>query len=163
MSTFHTTRLGISNWKIPSLSTFFDSLTKEQDKLIQMGALRISDGKDHALIVQGSNNANSKEKKLVKEKKPRSGNEYGRSNLTDEGSMKKFKKKGSTSKFYYCRNGFHTKNKCFNKSMDIISHLLDKGSIEVPDELEKPAKSLEYCHSAQFQGDINYSLSSRVK
>ena len=32
VSTFHATRLAISNWKMPSLSKFFDSLTKEQDK-----------------------------------------------------------------------------------------------------------------------------------
>ena len=60
VSTFHATRLVISNWKMPSLSTFFDSLTKEQDKLIQMGALTFSNGKDHALVVQGSKNAISK-------------------------------------------------------------------------------------------------------
>ena len=53
---FHATRISISNWKIPSLSTLFDSLTKEQDKFIQMGSLRISKGKYHALIFKGSKN-----------------------------------------------------------------------------------------------------------
>ena len=57
VSTFHAARPVISNWKMSSLSTFFDSLTKEQDKLIHMGALRISNGNYHALIYQGSNNA----------------------------------------------------------------------------------------------------------
>ena len=86
VSTFHATRIAISNWKIPySLSTLFDSLTKEQDKLIQMGALRISKGKGHALIVQGSKNAKSKEKKIVKEKKPNLDNEDGGSMPTNEG------------------------------------------------------------------------------
>ena len=61
----------VSNWKMPSLCTLFDSLTKEQDKLIQMGALRSSKGKDHALIVQGSKKINSKENQIVKEKKPK--------------------------------------------------------------------------------------------
>ena len=37
VSTFHATRLAISNWKIPSLSRFFNSLTKEKYKLIHMG------------------------------------------------------------------------------------------------------------------------------
>ena len=72
VSTFHATRLVISNWKMPSLSTFFDSLVKEQDKLIHMGNLKIYKGKDHALIVQGSKNAKSKHKQIVKEKKPKS-------------------------------------------------------------------------------------------
>ena len=75
VSTFHATMLATSNWKIPSLSTFFDSLTKERDKLIQMVSLRYSKGKDHALIVQGIKNALSKECKTVKEKKPKSDNE----------------------------------------------------------------------------------------
>ena len=34
LSTFHAARLAISNWKMLSLSTFFDSITKEKDKLI---------------------------------------------------------------------------------------------------------------------------------
>ena len=77
--------------------------------------------------------------------------------------MKKFKKKGSTSKFSYCRKGFHPKKKFFNKNMDIFSHLLEKHNIEVLVELEKAVDSSEHCHSVQFQGDINYALSSRVK
>ena len=52
---------------------------------------------------------------IVKEKKQKSDAE-------DEGSnsMKKVRKKGSTSKCSYCRNGFHSKKKCFNKNMDIM-------------------------------------------
>ena len=34
VSAFHATRLVISNWKMSSLSTFFDSLTKEHNQLI---------------------------------------------------------------------------------------------------------------------------------
>ena len=77
--------------------------------------------------------------------------------------MKKVKNKGRASKCYYCRKGFHSKKKCFNKNMDIMSQLLEKHKIEVPDELEKPVVSLEECHSVQFQGDITYDLSDRVK
>ena len=43
-----------------------------------------------------------------------------------------------------------------------MSQLLEKHKIEVPDELEKPTDSSEQCHTAQFQGDINYALSSKV-
>ena len=85
VSTFHATRISISNWKMPFLSTFFESLTKEPNKLIQMGALRSSKGKYHSLIVQGSKNVRSKEKQILKEKKPKLDNEDGRSNLTGEG------------------------------------------------------------------------------
>ena len=123
-----------------SLSTFFDSLTKEKDKLIHMDSLIISKGKDHALVDQGSKNAKSKEKQIMKEKKPRLDNEDERSNPIDEG-MKKVKKKGSTSKCSYCSKGFHFEKKCFKKKMDIMSQLLEKHTIEVPDELEKHVDS----------------------
>ena len=52
VSAFHHSMLVIYNWKMPSLHTFFDSLTKEQNKLIHMGAIRSSKFKDHALIIQ---------------------------------------------------------------------------------------------------------------
>ena len=142
VSTFHATRIVISDWKIPYLSTLFDSLTKKQDNLINMGSLISSNWKDHTLIVQGSKNARSKEKN------PKSEIEDEGSKPTDEDSMKKVKKKGSTSKFYYCRKGFHLEIKCFNENMDIMSQLLEKHNIEVLDELEKPADSSKQCHSA---------------
>ena len=132
---------------MPSLSTLFDSLTKDQDKLIHMGALIYSKVKYHALIVQGSNNARSKGKKMVKEKNPNSDNEDESLKPTDEGSMKKFKKKGSTSKCYYCINGFNLEKKCFKNNMEIISHLLENRNNEILDELEKHVESSEHYHS----------------
>ena len=54
-----------------------------------MGALKYSNGKYHALIFQGIKNTKSKEKQIVKEKKPKS-------EIEDEDSyedlMKKVKK-----------------------------------------------------------------------
>ena len=43
----------------------------------------------------------------MKEKKPNSDNEDESLKPTDEGSMKKFKKKGSEFKCFYCINIFH--------------------------------------------------------
>ena len=70
-----------------------------------MVALKNFKIKDRALIVQGSKNSKSKEKQKVKEKKPKSYDEDEGSNPTDEGSnlMKKFKKKGISSKCSYFR------------------------------------------------------------
>ena len=103
VSTFHATRLVVPKWKMPSLNNFLDSLTKDKDKLIHMGVLNSSNGKDHALLVQGSNKFKSKEKQIVKKPK---------SEIEDEDSyedlMNKVKKKGRTYKCYYCRNGFHS-------------------------------------------------------
>ena len=125
-----------------------------------MDVLNSSKGKDHALMVQGNNNVKSKEKQIVK--KPKWEIEDESSKPTGEDSVKKGKKKGRTSKCYYWRKGFHLEKKCFKKNMDIMSQLLEKHKIEVPDELEKPADSSEQCHTAQFQGDITYALSARV-
>ena len=125
-----------------------------------MGVLNSSKGKDHALIVQGSNNVKSKEKQIVKKLK----SEIEDENLkpTDEDSIKKGKKKGSTSKCSYCSKGFHSENKYFNNNMEIMSQLLEKHKIEVLGEIEKPVDSSEQCHTVQFQGDITYALSARV-
>ena len=63
-----------------------------------MDALKYSNGKDHALTIQGSKNSRSKENKIVKEKKPKSKIEDESSKSTNEDSMKKTKKKGRISK-----------------------------------------------------------------
>ena len=123
-----------------------------------MGVLNSSNGKDHSLLVQGSKKSKSKEKQIVKKPKLEIEDEDSYEDL-----MKKVKKKGSTSKCSYCSKGFNSGNKCFKKNMDIMSQLPEKHKIEVPDELEKPADSSEQCHTAQFQGDITYALSARVK
>ena len=116
VSTFHATRLVVPKWKMPSLNSFLDSLTKEKDKLIHMGVLNYSKGKDHALLVQGSKKFKSKEKQIVKKPKSESEDEDSYEDL-----MKKAKKKGSTSKCSYCRKGFHSEKNFFNKNMEIMS------------------------------------------
>ena len=70
VSTFHATKLVVRNWRIPSLDAFIDSLTQEQDKLVQMGTL--SSSKDHVLASHGAmkfRNAKAKGKQRMKEKK----------------------------------------------------------------------------------------------
>ena len=146
---------------MPFLNNFLDSLTKENDKLFHMGVLNSSKGKDHALIFQGNKNIKSKEKQIVK--KPKSEIEDESSKPTDEDSVKKGKKKGSTSKCYYFSKVFHSEKNCFNNNMGIMSHLFEKHKMEFLDELEKHVDSSEQCHSANFQGDIKYAFSGRVK
>ena len=51
ISTFHSVRpTSGATWKIPSLEVFIESLTQEQNKLINMG--KIKGPKGHALIVK---------------------------------------------------------------------------------------------------------------
>ena len=58
-----------------------------------MGAIKYSKRKDHALIFQGIKNTKSKEKQIVKEKKPKSKIEDESSKPIDEDSMKKINNK----------------------------------------------------------------------
>ena len=44
-----------------------------------------------------------------------------------------------------------------------MSQILENHNIEVPNELEKTDEYSEHCHSVQFQGNMNYTLSYRVK
>ena len=48
VSTFHTGKLTTSNWKMPTLNAFIESLTNEHEKLVHMGIIRSS--KDQALF-----------------------------------------------------------------------------------------------------------------
>ena len=51
VSTFHTKKITIPNWKMPTQNAFTESLTNEHDKLVQMGSMRSS--KDQDLFVGG--------------------------------------------------------------------------------------------------------------
>ena len=113
-----------------------------------MGVIKYCNGKDYALMDQGSKNTKSKQKQIVKEKKPKLEIEDESLKPTNEDSIKKTKKKWSTSKCYYCSKGFHTNNKCFKKNMDIVSQLLEKHNIKVLAELDKLDDSSEHYHSA---------------
>ena len=84
-----------------------------------MGVLNSPKSKDHALLVQVKKNVKSKEKQIVK--KPKSKIEDESSKPIDEDSVKKDKKKGSTSKCSYLRKKFHLEKKCFKNNMDIMS------------------------------------------
>ena len=58
VSIFHSRRASISNWKMPSLDSFVDSLIHEQEKLVQMGVIQTS--KDQDLLVTYSTKAQAK-------------------------------------------------------------------------------------------------------
>ena len=42
VSTLHNGNITITNWKIPTLNAFIESLTNEYDKLVHMGSMRSS-------------------------------------------------------------------------------------------------------------------------
>ena len=53
-------RITTPNWNIPTLDSFIQSLTSENDNLIQMGIIRSS--KDQALVARGDKVVNDKGK-----------------------------------------------------------------------------------------------------
>ena len=67
VSTFHSGRDTIPNWKIPSLDSFGVSLIQEKDKLVQMGVIQTS--KNQALLLTDSNNVQERGKEKGKNTK----------------------------------------------------------------------------------------------
>ena len=70
VSTFHSSKLTLRNWKMPKLANFMEELTQEKEKLVQMGSIKT---KDKALAVGVSNSSKgkfmSKNSKLPEKKK----------------------------------------------------------------------------------------------
>ena len=87
-----------------------------------MGSIKYHKGKYHDLMVQGSKNTKSKEKKIMKEKKPKSEIEDKGSKPIDENSMKKGKKKGSVTERNSYGLGYHKKQlNSRNQSFPILN------------------------------------------
>ena len=60
VSIFHSKRESVPDWKVLSLYSFFESLIKEQDKLIRMGVIKTFE--DQAFLVTDSSKAQAKGK-----------------------------------------------------------------------------------------------------
>ena len=67
VSTFHSGRSFIPNWKMPSLDSFVDSLIQLHDKLVQMGVIQTY--KNQALLMSDSNNVQARGKNKGKDLK----------------------------------------------------------------------------------------------
>ena len=110
VSTFQTVRLTTPNWKMPTLDAFIQSLTSENDKLIQMGIIQSS--KDLALVARGDKVANDK------------GNQRDESPMKKEqskepSSSKRSKKNGEGKVLCSnCGRGFHSQSSCMRRQLD---------------------------------------------
>ena len=123
LSTFPTTKLAVRNWRMSSLDAFIDSLTKEKDKLVQMGALKTSNY--HALKNCWSKNSKSKGKQKLNQKKWMSDDEDS-SNLVGDYLKKKKKKKKGRSKCSYYRKGSHSRKYYFKKKSGMMTQFLER-------------------------------------
>ena len=61
VSTFHSGKLTLQNWQMPTLASFMESLTQEQDKLVQMRTIK-SKYKALAMGVLNASKGKQKEK-----------------------------------------------------------------------------------------------------
>ena len=107
---FHSRRLSTPNRWIPSLDSFIESLIQEQDKLIQMGALKAS--KNQALLARDTKNVQAKENHRGKNKKNSNLKPKEKKNPSKGyfDSKKDKNKKCDKAKCSYCKRGFHLDN-----------------------------------------------------
>ena len=107
VSTFHTGKLTIPNWKMPTLNAFIESLTNDHDKLVHMVSIRSSKDKDLFFGVPKDLNAkvNPNQKEKTKFDHPKQKENTKQSNEPSE--SKKYKQNGKKEKCSYSGHGFH--------------------------------------------------------
>ena len=97
-----------------------DSLTHEQDKLVQMGTIKST--KDKSIVASVLNQAKGKNKskdskQQEKKKKENPNSSKGSSNPRKDKEKKKQEKK----KFTYCHKGYHPESACMKKMIDMMA------------------------------------------
>ena len=127
VSIFHSKREIFPNWKVPSLDSFFESLIKEQDKLIRMGVINTS--KYQALLVTNSSKVQAKGKSKKKEPKAADLNPKQNQQASKRASDSKKKKFGKTL-CPYCEKWYHLEDNCMRKELDEIYVLLKQYNIQ---------------------------------
>ena len=121
---------------MPSLADFMESLTQEQDNLVMIGTIKPS--KNQALVARDLR-VDSKGKKKAK-KPPEQKRDKNKSPKEPQGSKKKPQKKknkGEMSKCTYYSKGNHPKSSCMKKQIDMLTQLLEKNGISLPDSSKK--------------------------
>ena len=146
------------------LDAFLDSHTQEKFKMIQMGTLKTS--KDHVLSTLIIKNIKSKGKLKVKEKMTKSESEdEGSNSIAEDSNFNKKGNKKGISQCTYCRKYYHNEISCFKSKMDIMSQLVERNNIDVPD-FAKRGKYVDpqgHCNTVQFKGNDDYDLVARIK
>ena len=130
VSTFHVGKLTTPGWKMPSLNAFIESLTSENDKLVQMGIIRSSH--DQSLYVSGPKylKGEGKQQKNLK-------TQFKGPNPKVENQQKKKKNKRKWHhgkekvKCSYCRKGFHPEHAYMKNKLDESTSILEKNHINL--------------------------------
>ena len=104
--------------------------------MVMMGTINPS--KDQALVA-GDSKVDSKRKKKAKNP-PEEKRKKSKSQVEPSGSKKNFQKKknkGEMSKCAYCSKGYHPERSCMKKQVDMLTQILEKNSISIPDSSKK--------------------------
>ena len=125
--TFYATKLTALTWNMPKLFDLVESLTQGQDKLVMMGTINPSKYQD---LVAGDSKVDSKSKK--KDKNPLE-QKRDKEKSQEESSGSKKKNKGEMSKCAYYSKGYHPKSSCMKKEIDMLTQILEKNNISLPD------------------------------
>jgi hypothetical protein len=115
VSIFYSVRFASgSTWMMPSLEAFIESLTEEQNKLINMG--KIKGPKVHALTMQDDNGHQyQKSKDKYKRKAHANPKKEGYSKPFNDASRSRDGKGSKGEKCSYCHEGFHRESTCMQK------------------------------------------------
>ena len=120
-----------------------ESLTQEQDNIVQMGTIKT--WKDQSLDVGVSNASN--EKKKSKDSKQPEEKKLDRPKNPDGGlNPCKYKDNKGSDKYKctYCHKGWNLESSYMNKTIDMITHLLERNNIPVPNSARKKDGSLAF-------------------
>jgi hypothetical protein len=138
VSTFHTVRFTSgSTWKMPSLEDFIESLTQEQTKLINMGAIK--GPRAHALTVHDGSHKYQKSKDKDKRKSHAHTKKEGYTKPFTDASGSKGEKGRKGEKCTYCHKGFHSESTCMQKKIDLMSQILQQNNLgdRIPEGAKK--------------------------
>ena len=128
---------------MPKLPEFMESLTQEQDKLVMMGTIKPSREQD---LVSRDSRVDSKGKK--KSKKPpdqkRDKSKYQEDPSGSKKSFQKKKNKGEMRKCAYCSKGYHLESSCMKKKIHMLTQLLEKNNISLPNCSKKREGGLNF-------------------
>jgi hypothetical protein len=117
---------------------FIESLTQEQNKLINMG--KIKGSKEHALTLQdGSGHQYHKYKDKDKRKEHANKKKEGYSKLFNDASGSKGGKGRKGDKLYYFHKGFHIEYACMQREIDLMTQILQQKNLgdDIPEGSKK--------------------------
>jgi hypothetical protein len=123
---------------MPSLEAFIESLTQEQNKLINMG--KIKGPKVHALTVQdGRSHQYHKSKDKDKRKAHANPKKEGYSKPFNDASGSKGGKGRKGEKCTYFHKGFHPEYACMQKKIDQMAQILQQNNLgyRIPEGAKK--------------------------